>query len=433
MNAAVQANARLTCYSLAGRTVPADDPQLQQALESVYGSTHRPRCLCVDGGVEMYVSRFSNFVVKRMPGTGHLHAPTCDSFALEGAETGRGLHEGHAIVSLPNGRLRVRLGFPLSHHDASTVRAVPRRSESIDSDGTRLSLNALLHLLWEEAGFNKWSPKMKGKRHWGLIRHFLLEAANDIEAAGGRLIDHLLIPETFRIERKQQLAERLHHQLAKLDFAGGAVRPLLIVIGQLKNLEETTRGAKAVIKHLGDLNLHADGSMIRKLKRHFGAAIESAQTDRRLVLILACTICQERDDSYSMDTATVMMVNREWIPVANRFEQAVAEALIEGGRSFLKAMRYGAREAQAFADFILRDTDGGTVPMDIVVEGKNAAASEAKKASISKRGSQSWVWWTGQSMHMPPFPPAAALKRGLAPGDVLRNRRLDPTKAPVPA
>ena len=413
--------------------MPADDPQLQQALEAVYGSADRPRCLCVDGGVEMYVSRFSNFVVKRMPGTGHLHAPTCDSFALADAETGRGLHEGHAIVSLPNGRLRVRLGFPLSHHDASTARAAPRQRESIDSDGTRLSLNALLHLLWEEAGFNKWSPRMKGKRHWGLIRHFLLETANDIEAAGGRLIDHLLIPETFRIERKQQLAERLHLQLAKLDCAEGGVRPLLIVIGQLKNLEETTRGAKAVVKHLGDLNLHADGSMIRKLKRHFGAAIESAQTDRRLVLILACTICQERDDSYSMETATVMMVNREWIPVANRFEQAVAEALIEGGRSFLKAMRYGARETEAFADFMLRDTDGGPVPMDIVVDGKNAAALEAKKASISKRGTKNWVWWTGQAMHMPPFPSAAASKKGSGVSEILRNRLTDSTRESLPA
>jgi hypothetical protein len=36
----------------------------------------------VDGGVEMYVSEFNEFVVKRMPESGARHPPTCPSFEL---------------------------------------------------------------------------------------------------------------------------------------------------------------------------------------------------------------------------------------------------------------------------------------------------------------------------------------------------------------
>lgn len=57
-------------YLINGREFLAHDPALQEALARVYGTPVRPRCLCVHGGVEMYVSKFDEFVIKRMPETG---------------------------------------------------------------------------------------------------------------------------------------------------------------------------------------------------------------------------------------------------------------------------------------------------------------------------------------------------------------------------
>nr|WP_231711623.1 DUF1173 family protein [Xanthobacter dioxanivorans] len=45
------------------------------------------------------------------------------------------------------------------------------------TDGSRLSLRALLHYLWEQAEFNRWRPAMTGRRNWAVLRKFLLEAA----------------------------------------------------------------------------------------------------------------------------------------------------------------------------------------------------------------------------------------------------------------
>src|SRR5437867_6269078 len=69
-------------YLINGKVYAAYDPGLQEALARVYGTPARPRCLCVDGGVEVYVSKFRDFVIKRMPESGTDHAPTCPSYEL---------------------------------------------------------------------------------------------------------------------------------------------------------------------------------------------------------------------------------------------------------------------------------------------------------------------------------------------------------------
>ena len=66
-------------YFIRGVTLLATDPGLQEALSRVYESSERPRCMCVRGGVEMYIAKHGEYVIKRMPGTGSRHAPECAS------------------------------------------------------------------------------------------------------------------------------------------------------------------------------------------------------------------------------------------------------------------------------------------------------------------------------------------------------------------
>ncbi len=69
-------------FAIKGRVIGADDPQLQDALSHVYDTPERPRCLCVGGGVEMYVARHRQFVVKRMPDSGNTHHPGCPHYHI---------------------------------------------------------------------------------------------------------------------------------------------------------------------------------------------------------------------------------------------------------------------------------------------------------------------------------------------------------------
>jgi len=402
----------MSTYKIGEKTYAEDAPELQEALAAIYESDARPLCMCVPKGVEMYISRFSKFIVKRMPDGGHLHAAECDSFEIADAETGRGLHTGDAIQRLEDGRLKIRLGFPLTRYEGKSVpHGVGGGSaDAVEGSKGSLTIGALLHLLWHEAGFNKWSPKMQGKRYWGLIRHFLLQAATDIDAKGGRLAEHLLIPEPFRKDQKDEIAERLAQQLAKLDSPRTGVHPMLVLIGELKDLEDAQTGGLAVIKHLPTVTLHVSDDLMKKIKRHFGPAIEAVQTGHGIGLVMACTM-RKADDEYVVEAATLMLVNSQWIPVENRFERAVADALIAAERSFIKLLRYGAPEKYAYANFVLRDTGEHQVHMDIVVDSKDADATAAKEARIAGRDDATWVWRTGQTLHMPPLPPIAKTHR----------------------
>jgi len=42
--------------SIRGRILQSDELALQDALASIHETPERPRCLCVPGGVEMYVA-----------------------------------------------------------------------------------------------------------------------------------------------------------------------------------------------------------------------------------------------------------------------------------------------------------------------------------------------------------------------------------------
>ncbi len=50
-----------------------DAPDMQLALAQLHATAERPRCLCVRGGVEMYIAAIGQaerWVLKRMPGRG---------------------------------------------------------------------------------------------------------------------------------------------------------------------------------------------------------------------------------------------------------------------------------------------------------------------------------------------------------------------------
>ena len=77
-------------YLIEGRVYGGDSPALQEALFAAYRLGERPRCLCVAGGIEMYVAHHARFVIKRMPGTGAAHRPCCPSYEFPASESGLG-------------------------------------------------------------------------------------------------------------------------------------------------------------------------------------------------------------------------------------------------------------------------------------------------------------------------------------------------------
>ena len=100
-------------------------------------------------------------------------------------EGGPGLDEcatvaERSIVDNPvDGTTALRLGFSLSK---SGNRAAPEPSDSpsstVQSDGNKLTLRAVLHYLWDEAELTTWHPGFAGRRPWAVVHRRLRSAAD---------------------------------------------------------------------------------------------------------------------------------------------------------------------------------------------------------------------------------------------------------------
>src|SRR6266446_9313249 len=122
----------------------------QSLLAAAYNAEKAPRCLCIAGGVEMYIAKYKDFVIKRRPETGKNHSPSCASYEPPASQSGLGEVSGDAIIERSAELIEVRLDFPLTRRlgrpfspgesAEKTEVAVQRR---------RLGLRGLLCLLWE--------------------------------------------------------------------------------------------------------------------------------------------------------------------------------------------------------------------------------------------------------------------------------------------
>lgn len=393
-------------YLINGKVYAPHDPGLQEVLGRVYGTPARPRCLCVDGGVEMYVSKFQDFVIKRMPEQGTEHAPTCPSYELPPSESGIGQLLGEAIINRGTDGVELRLDFPLTRYGGRSGAYHPREAPREVAVGRKqLSLRGLLHYLWEQAGFNRWYPRMQGKRSYGVVRRFLLQASNHIEAKGLPLRDRIFMPEPFAAEHAAEIAVRRRKALAPLAFGDAPSRfNLMIAIGQLKALTPATVGHQLVLKHLPDYPLFLERGAAERAKRVFGREFVACASGQ-LKLVAACLIHARDERCSEIDALALMMASPQWIPLDFVSQADVVEKLVVEGRTFVKPLRYDAPEPAPYPDFLLLDTGARPVPLYIVSAFANKAERCARLEAISRRESHGWVWDTARCAAVPDLPP----------------------------
>ena len=233
----------LTRYFIKGRTYTCADPQLQEALSRVYGASERPRCMCVPGGIEMYIAKHADYVVKRMPDTGRLHHPTCPSFEPKPGTSGLSELIGEAIIEHSPDQVEVRTDFAISRIPGKAMpggAALPDPAE-IRAPRKRMSLRALLHFLYERAGFNRWYPAMEGRRNQGVLHKYLLEASRGVVLKGAMLDERLYVPEPFRSEFKEEIAARRRKRLALLLSLEDAVQFKMAIMWKEEHRAEGNR------------------------------------------------------------------------------------------------------------------------------------------------------------------------------------------------
>lgn len=395
-------------YRIGSNTISADDPRLNGLLASIHGSKQRPLCLCRQPGVEMYVAKISGkFFLKRMPDSGSDHSTNCESYEPPQELSGLGQVAGSAIVENPDqGTTALKLDFSLTK---SGAKAAPVKgageADSVKTDGNKLTLRGTLHYLWEQAGFNKWSPAMEGKRSWGTIRRFIMQAADNKTAKGMGLGDVIYMPETFNLDRKDEIAQRRLAQFMKVGTTTGGSRRLLILIGEVKEIGQSRYGYKIVCKHLADSPFMLNEDIHKRMTKRFQNELALWDAIEGSHLLTIATFSVNASGTASVEEVALMTVTDNWIPLENTYEKLLLDKLTNEKRRFTKGLRYNLASNRPLACAVLTDLAN---PVAMYVE--PGAASDEYTAALDEliveSKLESWRWKAGSEMPPIPEPPA---------------------------
>lgn len=387
------------------------DPSLTPALASIYGSKVRPFCDCQPGGVEMYIAKITGkFAVKRMPNTGQDHAPHCDSYEPPAELSGLGQLLGNAIdENADEGVTTLKLGFSLTKVPGKTAPCVGMaEKDSVKSDGNKLTLRGTLHYLWEQAGFNRWSPAMEGKRSWAVIRKYLLLAAENKIAKAGALAERLYIPEPFSADKKSEIAYRRAARLAKAAAPAKETLQLMIVIGEVAEIGKARFGFKIRFKHVPDCDFMMNEELHKRLQNRFASELSlwNSNADNGAHLMAIATVGIGSTGVPSFEEIALMVVSGSWVPFENQFDLVLLGMLSEKKRRYVKGLRYNLTSTTPLAAAVLSDTDPLPTALYVLPPGASGAYLEeiSQLVDASKLPS---IKWSPDSGEFPILPPIA--------------------------
>ena len=395
----------LSEYSVFGRRMRADSEGFVEALAAAYAERHRPRCLCTAQQPEMYVCRcIGRYILKRMPCTGSRHAPMCRTFG-EVADVVAPDHETGLVTSqTPVEVTTLWPAFAMWKRDAQVrERAETGAASSPKGEPGRLSLGALLAYLWDQAELTRWHPGFAGRRPWAVIRKHLLDAARGKTLGGRSLQDQLFIPETFSLQRREAIAERRMAKWRGATPRRPGVHPLMLLVGELKEIRRTSCGMKATIKHLPDQLFTLSDELYQSVcGRSSWELSQWADSDRLRILTIA-TFMVDDAGVPSIEEMSLMATCSEWIPVEDRFELRLVDRLLRARRHFNKRVQLEAPAGRCVVAGELLDTTES--PFALLITRQGSERPECDRPALNP----SWTWRIGE-VSMPPFPP----RRGAA-------------------
>lgn len=355
----------------------------------------------------MYVARLggpsAGFIVKRMPESGSRHAIDCPSYEPPPGLSGLGQVLGSAIVEDPaTGQTTLKLDFPLTRRPGRSTPPPPGgEPDSVKSAGTRLSLRALLHYLWDQAALTRWHPGFAGKRSWAIVRRHLLDGADNKVIGGDPLRARLYIPEPFAVEQRDAINARRQAHWSHALARPGQPAQRMILIAEVKKIVPARYGFRAIIKHLPDQAFSIDERLYRRLERRFEAELRLWGTNDGLRMVAIATFLPTPAGIPSIEELSLMPDTGQWLPLEDEWDRQLTARLVDEGRTFIKPLHYNLPTAHCLPAAVLTDTD--QAPTALLIERAPRAATEEGQQTVQGTGLPTWCWRAPEES-MPPFP-----------------------------
>ncbi|MGX5851083.1 DUF1173 domain-containing protein [Mesorhizobium sp. PL10] len=393
-------------FRIADQVIEETVSDLQVVLADAYQRKSRPLCLCQAPGVAMYIAQVGEqYIVKRMPSSGGGHDPSCSSYEPPDELSGLGMLMGSAIqVDPESGLASLKLDFSLSKV-AGRARPVAGAgsSDSVTGDAKKLSLRSLLQYLWHEAELTAWTSRWTGKRHWWNIRWHLIEAARQMTAKGGMLSEILFVPEPFRSADKAGIEQRRAAALAPAQPPKTGPRQLMILVGEVKELEPARSGHKLIIKHMPGLVFLVDDGLCRRLQSRFETELMLWDTDEASHLIAIATFALTPTGLAVIEELALMVVAENWVPYESAYEKKLVDALARVQTRSVKGLRYNLPAERPVAAALAQGQPRSTA-LYIVPPIADSSYLDAVEELIASRPEiDAWLWRVADG-DMPPLP-----------------------------
>ena len=388
-------------YRVLGQVVPEGE-RLQPLLAEAYARKLPVLCECRPGTeLPLYIAhRNERYVLARWPGSGARHATACDHYEAPDHLTGMGQVRGSAVIDdEKSGETSLKLGFPLSRGAARLApAALTNDKPTVKSTGQKLTMRGLLHVLWDRAELTHWHPKMAGKRSWFIVRRALVEAATGCKAKQEALPHMLFVPETFRLEDKEDIRAR---RRAALERVYRSPDEMMVVIGEIKEIVPGHGAERIVLRHVGDMPFVMNPDMARRFHKRFAGelALWQAQDSVRGNdghLVIAGSFARRRQGTFDLVEVALMPVTGEWMPYETSDERYLIARAVADKRRFVKGLRVNLDAEAPIASLVLKDT--GEQATAIHIHDRDTEAGEPLEALLASEGVAHVFWKEGEAL-----------------------------------
>ena len=387
-------------YLILDLEMAAGEEGFEAMVARAYALKQAVRCLCRgDIALDLYIShRHGGHVLSRWPGTGPRHAAHCDHYEAPDHLTGLGQVLGSAIVDdIDNGVTALKFGFPLSKGPARAAPAsFTNDKPDVKATGQRLTIRGMLHFLWDRAQLTHWHPRMAGKRNWYIVRRQLLNAALGCKVGDDAFTQRLFIPETLRLDDKDEIARRRDGELADARAEPNRIK---VLIGEIRGIETARYGEKILVKHLPGWPFFMDAQMARRFHKRFAAEEELWRADDRDGhLMIAASFSIGASGLPQIYEMSVMPVTREWLPYEDLDEKTLVIQAVEERRHFVKGMRVNLGVEMPIASLTLTDTGTEATAVYLSHSLPEPRYDEALGQLMNTRGVQHSTWRPGDRL-----------------------------------
>ena len=373
----------------------SEHSDFQLALKKSRDCNSYGACLCTGRELPLAVKlKNEKHHLARFPLTGSKHKEGCRFYSRLSPEGAQGTYNNAAISEKPGGIINVKLDYALqTKSEFYDIPATPLTGDaSRKSRRGTVSLYGLLHLLWENASYNKWVPKMDGKRSLTLLGFHLKKQASRIEIGRTLLSDVLLTPAATNSRDSKRNSSAV--EFAELN------KCRMVVVAELaKYAEKYLSGINRLpVKGFAgmpflDIDVSRWNSAIERFPHEF-----SGWKNGYKIFIIALTDVPS-DKSAQVRQLALMMTSDRYIPLDSQYEGMVEQKLYELQRSFFKPLRYDSSEMEFHPDFCLLDVQSQNhMPFPIEVWGMKTDAytthrREKERWYNSEYGENGWWSW----------------------------------------